>query len=93
MKIEENVVYWCKTKKLAKEFLRECKKQKITWCDGHKITDTKWEVFKEDTCYIYNCNIHLAFLEKFSYTNLIYTDLHFGHCKVLKVVEFKGVEQ
>lgn len=41
----------CDTEKKAKLFFDELKMQGIKWCNGKKITNTDWNVYKEETCY------------------------------------------
>lgn len=55
MKIDRTgkVAYWCKTKELAKEFLKECDEQGIVWglFDTKTTRWTYWEYHRENTCY------------------------------------------
>lgn len=43
----------CDTEEKAKQFFDELKKQGVKWCSGRELTDTNWNRYKEETCYVH----------------------------------------
>lgn len=85
MQIKANIAYWCKTEELAREFLQECRKQKIRWNSGDDLHITNWEYYKEKTCYIYNAKFINSTFEGLLVSNC---DYELG--ENIEIVEYKG---
>lgn len=50
--VGKKIAVHCDTEEKARSFLKECKKKKIKWADGNKLTSQSyWEAYKKDTCY------------------------------------------
>lgn len=82
LNIDSKVAYWCKTEELAKEFLKECDEQDITWYDDTKATNqTMWSIYYDRTCYDIE-NYRLTYGRKQGYIDYRYT-----------IIEYKGKEE
>lgn len=60
---DDKIAVHCDTEEKAIDFFKKCEDKNMKWCDGDSLSNTCWEVYDEETCYICeNSRIYYSYL-------------------------------
>lgn len=67
--INKKVAVLLNTEEKYKDFMLECYKRSISWCDSPAILEDFWKFYKENTCVSVRIDGKLSYCEKDYFTN------------------------